>query len=160
MPKGAKTTHPGVRDDASEISYRVSPEKTAVPDAPESAVERPDLLDRCDPGQRRLTLVAAPGGFGKTTVLAACCRRAEARGDLVIWLSADEQDDARRLVAHLSYAVAVPWNVEGVRDRAFNAHEMFDLDSLLGGIRTDGRPCILVVDELDRLPASGERVID
>ncbi len=160
MPERAKTTHPGAGDDASEISYRVSPAKTVVPDAPESAIERPGLVDRCDPGQRRLTLVVAPGGFGKTTVLAACCRRAEARGDPVIWLSADEEDDARRLVAHLSYAVAVPWDVEGVRDRAFNAHEMFDLDSLLGGVRADGRPCMLVVDELDRLPASGERVID
>jgi len=55
------------------------------------AVERPRLTAQLDAGlQTRLTLVSAPAGFGKTTLVG---RWAAACGRPVAWLSLDERDD-------------------------------------------------------------------
>ncbi|MDE0191601.1 MAG: hypothetical protein OXQ90_09610 [Gammaproteobacteria bacterium] len=145
---------------ASAVPFRVSPEKVVVPDPPVGALHRPDLLDRCDPARRRLTVLLGSGGFGKTTLMADCCRRAIARGDRVIWLSLDEDDDAERLVAHLTYAAEVPWELEGSGGGSLQKAEMRYLDGLLAGIRADGQTCMLALDELDRMPALGARIID
>jgi LuxR family maltose regulon positive regulatory protein len=49
------------------------------------------LLDRLDRGLARdLTLVSAPAGFGKTSLLADWCQRRE---PLVGWLSLDSGDN-------------------------------------------------------------------
>src|ERR671917_508923 len=67
-------------------------------------VPRPRLTERLDEGlQRRLTLVCAPAGFGKTTLLGewlAGCGRPAA------WLSLDEGDsDPARFLAYLVAAL-------------------------------------------------------
>lgn len=143
-----------------DAPFRVLPEKTLVPDAPPGVLHRPELADRLDPVRRRLTVLVTPGGFGKTTLLADCCRRASARGDQVVWLSIDEQDDARRVVAHMAYAIDVPWDrADSVLGLAQGA-EMHHLDALFAAIREDGRRWVLAVDELDRIAASGAVVID
>ncbi|HET6869329.1 MAG TPA: LuxR C-terminal-related transcriptional regulator [Solirubrobacteraceae bacterium] len=55
-------------------------------------------------GSRRLTLVAAPPGFGKTTVLAEWT--AEEAGPAVAWFSVDEDDnDPARFLAYLAAAL-------------------------------------------------------
>ncbi len=74
-------------------------------------VARPRLIDRLDttldPGHR-LTLVSAPAGFGKTTVLSDWLtdldqRQSQAR---VGWLSLDDGDnDLTRLLAHFVAAL-------------------------------------------------------
>ncbi|MGW1340035.1 LuxR C-terminal-related transcriptional regulator [Kribbella sp. NPDC002412] len=69
-------------------------------------VARPRLADRLDrtlhPGHR-LTLVSAPPGFGKTTLLSEWARSQEHMG----WLSLDEGDnDPARFMAHLSAALS------------------------------------------------------
>ncbi len=57
------------------------------------AIPRERLLERLRSGSdRRLTLVACPAGFGKTTLLAAW-REAEAERKAVAWLTLDEGDD-------------------------------------------------------------------
>jgi LuxR family maltose regulon positive regulatory protein len=56
-------------------------------------VSRPRLLQRLDAGMsRRLTLVVAPAGFGKSTVLAEWCATEQVAGR-VAWLSLDAQDN-------------------------------------------------------------------
>ncbi len=58
-------------------------------------VARSHLADRLDSGARgRLTLVSAPAGFGKTTLLADWASRAASGGRTVAWLSLDPQDNA------------------------------------------------------------------
>jgi LuxR family maltose regulon positive regulatory protein len=81
-------------------------------------VPRRALLDELrDAGTRRLTLVAAPPGFGKTTLLAEW---AASEAGPVAWLSLDEGDkDPARFFAYL--AAAVRRVVPGVGDRALAA---------------------------------------
>ena len=140
---------------------RVSHEKIVVPDPPADAFPRVGLEDRCDPTRRRVTALLGPGGFGKTTLMAACCRRAVARGDLVVWLSVDDDDDDASVIAHLSYATDVtPEDAEQVRVGSLAGVEMQYIDALLARIRAEDRPCIIAIDELDRIAGSGARTVD
>ena len=67
-------------------------------------VQRPHLIRRLDAGaQRALTLISAPAGFGKTTLLAAW---ASAQAMPVAWFSLDYQDnDLRRFLTYLTQAI-------------------------------------------------------
>ena len=67
-------------------------------------VSRPRLIERlCGGMHRQLTLISAPAGFGKTTLLSECAVRC---GRLVAWLSLDESDnDPARFLAYLIAAL-------------------------------------------------------
>ena len=68
--------------------------KLYVPKLRRGLVARPRLLERMGNGaEARLTLVSAPAGFGKTTVLAAWLYEASAEGRCVAWLSLDPADN-------------------------------------------------------------------
>ena len=78
--------------------------KLTVPLPRVELVERPRLLDQLNDGlwregdfARKLTLVSAPAGSGKTTLIAEWLR---GEGHSTTWLSLDESDDdpARFLV--------------------------------------------------------------
>lgn len=74
--------------------------KWVIPSSPPHLVIRPRLLGVLQHGSARsLTLISAPAGFGKTTLLgewATSCGRA------IAWLSLDEEDnDPRRFLAYL-----------------------------------------------------------
>ena len=74
-------------------------------------VARPRLVERLAPeAGRRLTLVSAPAGFGKTTLLGGWAEDRAAGGRSVAWLSLDggDNDPAR----FLSYLVASLQTVE------------------------------------------------
>lgn len=81
--------------------------KVLLPPARAAAVTRPRLLAQLDAGLaagRRLSLVAAPAGYGKTT-LAADWVRQMARP--AVWLTLDERDnDLAQLSRYLHLAVA------------------------------------------------------
>jgi LuxR family maltose regulon positive regulatory protein len=78
--------------------------KLYIPSHRPNVVLRPRLIARLNEGlHRKLTLVAAPAGFGKTTLLSewlALC------GQPVAWLSLDEGDnDPTRFLAYLVAAL-------------------------------------------------------
>ena len=78
--------------------------KLYIPPPRPGVVPRPRLTDRLNEGlQRRLTLISAPAGFGKTTLISewiAGCGRPAA------WLSLDEGDnDPTRFLAYLVAAL-------------------------------------------------------
>ncbi|MBA3470906.1 MAG: LuxR family transcriptional regulator, partial [Herpetosiphonaceae bacterium] len=78
--------------------------KLYLPPARLNVVLRPRLIERLNAGMdRKLTLISAPAGFGKTTLVsewAAGCARPAA------WLSLDEGDtDPARFLAYLVAAL-------------------------------------------------------
>ena len=83
---------------------RLGDHRTAVPGPVTGYLHRPALEQRCWPTNRRLTLLKAPGGFGKTTLLAACCRVLAEEGVVTAWLSVDEADEPTAFDACLAFA--------------------------------------------------------
>jgi LuxR family maltose regulon positive regulatory protein len=86
------------------LSSNLLATKLFVPPARATLVARPRLLDRLQHGlQGKLTLISAPAGFGKTTLLSAWvggCGRPTA------WLSLDEGDnDPSRFLTYLIAAL-------------------------------------------------------
>ena len=68
--------------------------KLHVPRWRRSLVARPRLSERLSRGaESALTLVSAPAGFGKTTLLAEWLAAAAADGRSVAWLSLDQRDN-------------------------------------------------------------------
>ena len=74
--------------------------KLYIPPARERLVVRPRLIKRLNEGlHRKLTLISAPAGFGKTTLLSEWVARCERP---VAWLSLDEGDnDPARFLTYL-----------------------------------------------------------
>lgn len=67
--------------------------KVMAPSPPAGYVHRPALLERIDMVlDRRITVLQAPAGFGKTAVLADVTRRKRKEGVIVAWLSLDQDD--------------------------------------------------------------------
>jgi LuxR family maltose regulon positive regulatory protein len=68
--------------------------KLYAPGRPKRLVSRPHLTDRVQRGtQSKLTLVSAPAGFGKSTLLAEWLGVASADGSVTAWLSLDPGDN-------------------------------------------------------------------
>src|SRR5205823_7247434 len=95
--------HAAVRGSRS-MSTPLLATKLYIPPPRPDAVPRPRLIERLDEGLHRpLTLISAPAGFGKTTLVgewvAGC-------GRPVAWLSLDERDnDPARFLAYLIAAL-------------------------------------------------------
>jgi LuxR family maltose regulon positive regulatory protein len=78
--------------------------KLYVPSLQPKAVFRPRLIERLNEGlHSKLTLLSAPAGFGKTTLLSEWLA---AQGREAAWLSLDEEDsDPSRFLAYLVAAL-------------------------------------------------------
>src|SRR5260370_26798694 len=72
--------------------------KFYVPVASGSLISRPRLTALLDESVKcPFTLISAPAGFGKTTLLSAWTQSLSARKPLVAWVSLDEEDNEPRL---------------------------------------------------------------
>ena len=68
--------------------------KLGFPKARTNLVARPHLIEKLDQEpENRLTLVSAPAGFGKTTLLVEWLEGRAGDGVSVAWLSLDEGDN-------------------------------------------------------------------
>ncbi|WP_230426703.1 LuxR C-terminal-related transcriptional regulator [Cupriavidus yeoncheonensis] len=78
--------------------------KIVPPRMPQGLIERPRLLACLAQGsERRLTVIKAPAGFGKTSLAVAWLAQLQAEGARTAWLSVDEDDDEpARFVNHLT----------------------------------------------------------
>src|SRR5207237_10679261 len=83
------------------------PTKSQAPTYDDGLVSRDRLLDLLREGQpKRLNLIHAPAGFGKTTLAVQWQRVLRSEGVLVAWLSLDRDDnDAAWFLGHLIEAV-------------------------------------------------------
>jgi LuxR family maltose regulon positive regulatory protein len=77
--------------------------KLFVPPLPQGLVVRARVVRRLEEGlRRRLTLISAPPGFGKTTLVSAWYHSTDRADVAVAWLSLDELDnDTGRFLAYL-----------------------------------------------------------
>ena len=137
--------------------------KLYIPPARPNLVPRPRLLERLDEGlrlSRKLTLVSAPAGFGKTTLLSDWIHRMAATlaapaPPRVAWLSLDEGDNDP--VYFLSYLVAALQTVHEDVGRAvpgaLRSPQPPPIESILVGLINDlaalppERRFILVIDD-------------
>ncbi len=131
--------------------------KLYIPAPRPHAVLRPRLIARLNAGlHRKLTLIAAPAGFGKTTILSewvAACDRPTA------WLSLDEgENDPTRFLTYLVAALqtivpAIGSGVVGMLQSAQPPPAETLLTALLNDISTIPNDVILVLDDYHVLDA-------
>jgi LuxR family maltose regulon positive regulatory protein len=125
--------------------------KLYIPPARPDLVPRPRLIERLNAGlHRKLTLVSAPAGYGKTTLLSAWLAGME---QPVAWLSLDEGDNELFLFLH--YLIAALQQLdEMIGQGARNLLQSPQLPSgeglaiqLLNDLSTFPTPFILVLDD-------------
>ena len=144
--------------------------KVLVPAPVAGYVERPALERRCEAMEHRFTMLLAPGGFGKTALLARCCRRLRKRGVAAAWLGVDEDDGGANLAAHLATAFERAGLVAVDADRADDptagvggepeARGVDRVGALMRAVERHGRPCVLAIDEAERLQADAVAVLN
>jgi LuxR family transcriptional regulator, maltose regulon positive regulatory protein len=125
--------------------------KLYIPPPRPKVVLRPRLIERLNEGLRsKLTLVSAPAGFGKTTLLSAW---AAGCGRPVAWLSLDERDnDPTRFLTYLvaalqTIAANIGAGALGLLQSPQPAPTESILTALLNEITTLPEPCVLVLDD-------------
>ena len=126
-----------------------------VPGPVPGYLDRPALVERLASADHHLSVLRAPGGFGKTTLLAAYCRLLGARGVPSAWLRIDVADTRTSIEAWLALAlrhggIDVP---EPGSDPWSAAEDRVEL--LLSAIAARAEPCILALDNLERLTDPG-----
>ena len=103
------------------------------------------------PTRRRLTVLNAAAGFGKTTLLAECARRLRQEGIPVAYVSLDEHDTAASLDAYVAFACdAAGLTVEMAAGEAPIATAL-RVAAVLRSVQSFGLPFCLAVDGLEKL---------
>jgi LuxR family maltose regulon positive regulatory protein len=131
--------------------------KLYIPPVRPELVPRPHLIERLNVGlHRKLTLISAPAGFGKTTLLSEWVTGC---GRPVAWLSLDEGDnDPARFLAYLVVALqTIEPNVGQGMLSAFQAPQPPPMESLLTALVNEiaaaPDPLVLVLDDYHLITA-------
>src|SRR5690606_17828891 len=156
------------RRDAAAAARRRSPgtlppspaTKFRPPTPPREPVRRPRLLDVLRTGvERRLTVIHAPAGFGKSVLAAQWRDELEGLGLPVAWIGIDSGDDHEVwFLAHLIEAI------HRVRpDIGAGLGQMLEerpadsvtiaVSSLITELHTSGEPVVVIIDDWHRLTA-------
>src|SRR5437764_2180602 len=125
--------------------------KLYIPPLRPSVVSRPRLIERLNEGlHRRLTLIAAPAGFGKTTLVSAWVAGCDRQ---VAWLSLDAgENDPARFLTYLAAALqtiapTIGEGVLGVLQSSQPPPPEAILTTLLNEITTLPDHFVLVLDD-------------
>jgi len=122
------------------------PSKTRVPDVREGTIRRHALVERLLGSEQRIISVTAPGGYGKSLLLA---RWASDDPRPLAWLSLDPDDsDTTLFLQYVALALVHAGILEA--DRLPGSMGMANARSLLPSIRAalaTSRPFVLVVDD-------------
>jgi LuxR family maltose regulon positive regulatory protein len=126
--------------------------KLYIPRVRPELVSRPRLVERLNAGRhRKLTLISAPAGFGKTTLLSEWTRR-RGRGSMplhVAWVSLDEGDnDPARFLTYLTAALqTLDWGADGTSgvDREGEGSEASVGQGVLSALQARQPPSIEVL---------------
>ncbi|WP_321395553.1 LuxR C-terminal-related transcriptional regulator [Emcibacter sp.] len=127
----------------------VPPRKNSV------LAERSAILDRLSGHQeRRATILEAPGGFGKSTLLALWRSRLLQTGDRVAWLTLCAEDTGGTLVTYLAYALhmaGLDVSNTGLlaNNNSASDDSLYNLNLLIGAIQTTGDNFTLILDDVE-----------
>lgn len=132
--------------------------KLAPPRPPRQLIAREALLQSLSLGARRtLTLIKAPAGFGKTTLLQEWRETRLASRSAVAWLTLDEDDnDATQFVACLTAALREAFKSLGHDAPTFaeagriTSHRIA-LTSIVNSLEALGQELTLILDDYDRI---------
>jgi LuxR family maltose regulon positive regulatory protein len=147
-PREQPVPRPAADTGLDLVATKLTPPRTSLRQVP-----RPRLFDLLDAGtQQLLTLVSAPAGAGKTTMLASWSSSPQPPGP-VAWLSLDAGDnEAGRLwayaVAALCQSGAVPRDSMLRGLAALPDSEERSLPLLVSGLAQLPTPVVLVLDDL------------
>ena len=127
--------------------------KLNLPVLRHGVVVRPRLRRLLDRGwQAKLTLVSAPAGFGKTTLLADWLANAADAGRLVAWLSLDEGDnEPSAFWTHLAAAIQTAFARVGTAFPDLPGSGQVDQGTvaiLLNQLATTATPLVVILDDL------------
>jgi LuxR family transcriptional regulator, maltose regulon positive regulatory protein len=132
--------------------------KMMPPRLPPGCVQRAALFERLrERGDGGITIVTAPAGFGKTTLLAGWKEALSNETHPVAWLTLDEEDDdPQQLGAYLVAAFSrASEDIAGPAQRLLNNDALTPIKTvisvLLNSIAACGRYVFLVLDDVDRL---------
>ena len=129
-------------------------DKARIPKRVSGYFHRPDLVEKVAPMRRRATVLKAPGGFGKTTLLAEICRNLRDEGVLAAWVTLDLPDTISVLTSHLAVAFQVTGlNVPNLAKDTGGGEQLSEwpADAVAHAITVHDAPCVLAVDELERI---------
>ncbi|MCU1676653.1 MAG: LuxR family transcriptional regulator, partial [Frankiales bacterium] len=137
--------------------------KLFVPPPRAQAVPRPRLIEQLDDGVRagrRLTLVSAPAGFGKTTVFSEWIAEKRRLGPQVrvAWLSLDESDNDP--VRFLTYLVAALHQADpDIGSAGYNTQLSVEatLTALINEVARSPHKIILVLDDFQLIEEASIR---
>ena len=133
-------------------------QKISVPERAAGYFHRGELVELTLPTRRCVTVLTATGGFGKTTLLAECCRLLAKDGVPTAWVSLDEQDEPGVLDSCIAFACQSGGLdiADGPEPGEAGGGPESRVGFVLQAIAALGRPFVLVFDELERLgnPAS------
>jgi LuxR family transcriptional regulator, maltose regulon positive regulatory protein len=152
----ATTAAPPTATAADDLLLKVTP-----PRAPRNQVVRARLRDH-DYAEFPAVLVQAPAGFGKTSLLSQWRREAQAHGKVVAWVSAQPQDDPRRLVQALALAVRSSAGRPTFGYTLLEAEPPGGLEAVtvwLAELAHIALNVVLIVDEAERLPAASRNAL-
>ena len=146
---GTAEADPAVRRDAGALLMR---HRVSEPRVPVDYCDRAELIQQCRLTARPVTLVMAPGGFGKTTLLAACCEAARTDGVPTAWLTLSSEDTPAVLDRYVAHAFEEAGIGPVVTDALASAYEgpYPRTRAALHLLEVKDRPCVLVLDELER----------
>ena len=127
--------------------------KITIPDRVPGYIHRANLVERTMHNDKRLTAIRATAGFGKTTLLAECCRTFQRQGIPTAWISVDELDSPALLdtyVAFACYHAGLDLSKMSVAD---DAHLLPDNRTglIVRELQGLGSPFVIAFDEIERL---------
>lgn len=135
--------------------------KLAPPRTPRHVVQRPGVLEALDLGCGRvLTVVQAPAGFGKSTVLTEWRNRLLQGGRIVAWVTLDEDDnDPAQFAAYLTRALGEALGTLADHAPEFTAESetaspKVRLTSVINALDPIEAGITLILDDYDRIQSS------
>ncbi len=149
----AATVDPG-------LVLKITPPRSRRVPAPEAWLVR--NVDRLR--NAAIGVIRAPGGFGKTTLLAGLRRRLLAQGCDVGWLLLDARDSGARLVEGMVASLRAAtgdarFGVAGSHAAKVPGGEIDALTALLADVALHPRPLALLLDGAQDLPAATAAIV-